>query len=301
MRAAMERSVPVNAAGKPGPRNKMLNFIGEEEGLAAYLREVKRYRSLSPQEERDVLERMHKGDKAAFRTLIEANLRFVVAVCRRYQHQGVSLTDLIGEGNLGLIRAAMNFDVTKSCRFITYAVWWIRQRVLQVLSEQGRCLSLPLGKTSAMQKVSQAHKSLEQKLGRAPTLSEVADSMSMKEREVQRLQVLRQPSVSLETPASSEEGFTLGEMIEDESAANPEDLCLEDRRVRDIQAVLQALRPREREILRLYFGLGEMRTLSLDEIGERIGLTRERVRQLKDLAIKRLRHPSRRAFLLELR
>jgi RNA polymerase primary sigma factor len=125
--------------------------------------------------------------------------------------------------------------------------------------------------------------------------------MSMKEKEVQRLQVLRMPSVSLEAPAASEEGFTLGEMLEDETAANPEDLCLEDRRVRDIQDVLQALRPREREILRLYFGLGQMRTLSLDEIGERIGLTRERVRQLKDLAIKRLRHPSRRARLLDLR
>ena len=234
-------------------------------------------------------------------SLIEANLRFVVAVCRRYQHQGVSLTDLIGEGNLGLIRAAINFDVTKSCRFITYAVWWIRQRVLQALSEQSRCLSLPLGKTSAMQKVSQAHKSLEQKLGRTPTLSEVADRMSMKEKDVQRLQVLRQPSVSLEAPATSDEGFTLGDVLEDEAAESPEDVCLEDRRVRDIQAMLLALRPREREILRLYFGLGDTRTLSLDEIGERIGLTRERVRQLKDIAIKRLRHPSRRALLLDLR
>lgn len=286
--------------GRGSPEIKTLNFISDEEGLSAYLKEIKRYRSLTPKEERIVLQRVHAGDKAAFRTLIEANLRFVVAVCRRYQHQGLSLTDLIGEGNLGLIRAAMNFDVTKACRFITYAVWWIRQRILQALSEQSRCLSLPLGKTSAMQKVSQAHKALEQKLGRSPTLAEVADSVSMKETDVQRLQVMRQPSLSLEAPAASEEGFTLADVLEDEHAENPEGVCLEDRRVQDIQAVLRDLRPREREILRLYFGLGDTCTLSLDEIGERIGLTRERVRQVKDLALKRLRHPSRRAQLLEL-
>jgi RNA polymerase primary sigma factor len=224
----------------------------------------------------------------------------VVAVCRRFQGRGLSLTDLIGEGNLGLIRAAENFDVTRPCRFITYAVWWIRQRILQALSEQSHCMSLPLGKTSAMQRISRAHKSLEQKLGRTPSANEVAEFLSLKEKDVQRLQVMRQPALSLEGPASFEDGFTLGDTLEDERAESPECLCLEDRRVRDIQAVLQELRPRERDILRLYFGLGETCNLSLDEISERIGLTRERVRQLKDLALKRLRHPSRRAHLLEL-
>lgn len=282
------------------PDAKGIRFLGDEEGLSAYMKEIKRYRSLTPREERGVLQRMHAGDKAAFRILIEANLRFVVAVCRRYRHQGLSMTDLIGEGNLGLIRAAMNFDVTRSCRFITYAVWWIRQRILQVLSEQARCLSLPLGKTAAMQKIGQAQKALEQQLGRAPSLAEVAGNLSMKEKDVLRLQVLRQTSLSLDTPASAEEGFTMADIIEDVQAVNPEGRCIEDRRRRDIRILLGGLRPREREILKLYFGLGDARNHSLDEIGERIGLTRERVRQVKDLALQRLRHPSRRAHLLEL-
>lgn len=288
------------AERRASSESRTLKFVGDEEGLSAYLKEIRKYRSLSTPEERVIIQRMHAGDKLAFRSLIEANLRFVVAVCRRYQHQGLSMTDLIGEGNLGLIRAAMNFDVTKSCRFITYAVWWIRQRILQALSEQSRCLSLPLGKTAAMQKVSSTQRALEQRLGRAPSSAEVADQLDMKEKEVQRLQILRQPSRSLEAPAGSEEGFTLGDVLEDGNAEDPEGLCLEDRRQRDIQVLLGGLRPREREILRLYFGLGNAKTMSLDEIGERIGLTRERVRQVKDIALKRLRHPSRRAHLEEL-
>ena len=279
---------------------RALRFIGDEEGLSAYLREIRRYRSLSPREEREVIQRMHAGDKEAFRVLIEANLRFVVAVCRRYRHHGLSMTDLIGEGNLGLIRAAMNFDVTRTCRFITYAVWWIRQRILQALSEQGRCLSLPVGRTAAMQRVSAVQKPLEQRLGRPPRSSELAEGAGMKEEEVWRLQVLRQPSLSLEAPASPEEGSSLGDLLEDREVPGPDLSCMEARRKSDIQGIIEGLRPREREIIRLYFGLGDSRSLSLDEIGDRIGLTRERVRQLKDLALKRLRHPSRRALLLEL-
>lgn len=292
MKAAAER--------RGVPEKKALKFIGDEEGLSTYLTEIRKYRSLTPREEREIIQRMHAGDKHAFRYLIESNLRFVVAVCRRYQHQGLSMTDLIGEGNLGLIRAAMNFDVTKDCRFITYAVWWIRQRILQALSEQARCLSLPLGKTSAMQKIASAQKTLEQRMGRTPSAADVAEHLDMKEKDVQRLQILRQSSLSMEGPANSEEGFTLADALEDENAENPEGACLEDRRQRDIQILLSGLRPREREILRLYFGLGEARNMSLDEIGERIGLTRERVRQVKDLALKRLRHPSRRAHFQEL-
>lgn len=289
------------ASDRPSiPDRRTLKFIGDEEGLSTYLKEIRRYSALSPREEREVIQRMHAGDKSAFRILIESNLRFVVAVCRRYQHQGLTLTDLIGEGNLGLIRAALNFDVTRSCRFITYAVWWIRQRVLLALSEQSRCLSLPLGKTSSMQKVSQAVKALEQDLGRVPSAAEIAEHLDMKEEEILKLQVMRQPSMSLDAPAASEEGVTWGDLLQDESAEDPEEACMESRRQRDIHLLLKDLRPREREILRLYFGLGEARNMSLDEIGERIGLTRERVRQVKDLALKRLRHPSRRAQLLEL-
>jgi RNA polymerase primary sigma factor len=288
------------ADGRTASAVKPPVFLQEEEGLQAYLREIRKYRSLTYREERDVLARMHAGDKQAFRTLIEANLRFVAAVCRRYQHQGLSMTDLVGEGNLGLIRAAMHFDVTRTCRFITYAVWWIRQRILQALSEQGRCLSLPLGKTAAMQKVSQAQKVLEQKLGRTPTAGEVADTLSMKEKDIRCLQVMRQPSLSMEAPAGGEEGFTFGDLLEDAHTPSPDRLCMEDRLQKDIQHLLSGLRPREREILRLYFGLGEGRNLSLDEIGERIGLTRERVRQVKDIALRRLRHPSRRGLLAEL-
>lgn len=285
---------------RAGSEDKQLKFLGDEEGLSAYLKEIRKYRSLTNREEREFIQRMHAGDKGAFRVIIESNLRFVVAVCRRYKHQGLSMTDLIGEGNLGLIRAAMNFDVTKDCRFITYAVWWIRQRILQALSEQSRCLSLPLGKTSAMQRISAAQKAMEQRLARTPSAAEVADHLAMKEKEVLQLQILRQPSMSLEAPASSEDGFTFGDILEDAHAENPEGACLEDRRQKDILYLLSGLRPREREILRLYFGLGEARNMSLDEIGERIGLTRERVRQVKDLALKRLRHPSRRAHLIEL-
>ena len=280
--------------------DKALRFISDEEGLSAYLKEIRRYSGLSPREEREVIQRMHAGDKEAFRTLIQANLRFVVAVCRRYRNHGLSMTDLIGEGNLGLIRAAVNFDVTKTCRFITYAVWWIRQRILQALSEQGRCLTLPLGRTASMQRVSAAQKALEQRLGRPPTSSELAEGAGLKEEDVWKLQVLRQPFLSLEAPVSPEEGSTLGDLLEDRDAPSPDAPCLESRRKRDILGILEGLRPREREIIRLYYGLGDAGSLNLDEIGDRIGLTRERVRQLKDLALKRLRHPSRRELLREL-
>lgn len=294
------RAVVATRTAHPGQAGMALGFVRDGEGLSAYFCEIRRYRSLGRKEERDLLARFRSGDKGALRILVESNLRFVVAVSRRYQHHGLTLTDLVGEGNLGLMLAALHFDPTRSCRFITYAVWWIRQRILLALASQGRCLSVPPGKAAVLQKVLHAQKTLEQLLHRPPTLGEVADHLSMEEGEVGRIQLMRQPALSLEAPVSADDGATFGDLLADSGTALPDTLYLEERRRKDIQSLLEVLRPREREILRLYYGFGEGCRLSLDEIGDRLGLTRERVRQLKDLALNRLRHPSRRAQLLDL-
>ncbi|MEO6097519.1 MAG: sigma-70 family RNA polymerase sigma factor [Fibrobacteria bacterium] len=270
-----------------------VRFTGDEDGLGAYLREIGKNRVLTHAEERELILRMRQGDKRAFKDIITANLRFVVSVCRKYQHQGLPLTDLISEGNLGLIRAAQSFDETHTCRFISYAVWWVRQRILQALAEQSRNISLPVGKAALLRKMSHVRKRLEQKQGREPLTSEVADAMSIKEKEARDLIQAGRAQLSLSEPGAGTEDLPIEDMIADDSCENPEDGVDRSRRRQRVLDVLDSLKDLENQVLRLYFGLDHEHTLTLEEISYRLDVSPERIRQIKESALHRLRHPSR--------
>jgi RNA polymerase primary sigma factor len=291
---------PTTSTAKSAVTRGPLEFLGNDDALGLYLREIRKNKVLSRKEERVLLGRIRSGEKRALHELISSNLRFVVAVCRRYQNQGLAMTDLIGEGNLGLILAAQNFETTRSCRFITYAVWWIRQRILQALAEQSWSLSLSPGKAADGQKMSKAQRLLEQKLGRSASPGELADAADMREIDVVRLQQIRQTPMSLNEPVS-EEGLCLEEILKDENGEKADQASVDNSLSDYLQEMLLTIRDREREVLKLYFGLGDVPALTLDEIGERIGLTRERVRQIKDQALRRLKHPVRRKALEDFR
>jgi RNA polymerase primary sigma factor len=270
-----------------------VRFTQDEDGLGAYLREIGKNRVLTHAEERELLLRMRQGDKRGFKDLITANLRFVVSVCRKYQHQGLPLTDLISEGNLGLIRAAQSFDETRTCRFISYAVWWIRQRILQALAEQSRNISLPVGKAALLRKMSHVRKRLEQKQGREALTSELADAMSIKEKEAQDLIQAGRAPLSLSEPGAGTDDLPIEDMIADDSCENPEDGVDQSRRRRRVLDVLDGLKDLENQVLRLYFGLDHEHSLTLEEISYRLDVSPERIRQIKESALNRLRHPSR--------
>jgi RNA polymerase primary sigma factor len=270
-----------------------LRFMQDEDGLGAYLREIGKNRLLSHAEERELLARMRNGDKRAFKDLVTANLRFVVSVCRKYQHQGLPLTDLISEGNLGLIRAAQSFDDTRTCRFISYAVWWVRQRILQALAEQSRNISLPVGKAALLRKMSHMRKSLEQKQGREPLPHELADALRINEKEALDLMQAGRSSVSLSEPGAGMEDVHLEDMIADDGAESPDRVIDEARRRRSVLAIVNGLKELEARVVRLYFGLGLEHALTLEEISQRLDVSPERIRQIKENALHRLRHPSR--------
>jgi RNA polymerase primary sigma factor len=280
-------------ASAPDRNQQRIRFTQDEDGLGAYLREIGKNRVLSHAEERELLMRMRKGDKRAFKDLITANLRFVVSVCRKYQHQGLPLTDLISEGNLGLIRAAQSFDETRTCRFISYAVWWVRQRILQALAEQSRNISLPVGKAALLRKMSHVRKTLEQKRGREPMPFELADALSIKEKEALDLMQAGRSALSLSEPGAGAEDIPIEDMIADESAESPDLEIDMARRRRNVLAVVDGLKELEARVLRLYFGLDHEHALTLEEISHRLDVSPERIRQIKESALHRLRHPSR--------
>ncbi|HKP96767.1 MAG TPA: RNA polymerase sigma factor RpoD/SigA, partial [Fibrobacteria bacterium] len=270
-----------------------VRFMQDDDGLGAYLREIGKNRVLSHAEERELLLRMRRGDKRAFKDLITANLRFVVSVCRKYQHQGLPLTDLISEGNLGLIRAAQSFDETRTCRFISYAVWWVRQRILQALAEQSRNISLPVGKAALLRKMSHVRKTLEQKRFREPLPFELAEALCIKEKEALALMQAGRAPLSLSEPGGGTDDLPIEDMIADESADSPDERIDRARRKRTVLAVLDGLKELESQVLRLYFGLDHEHSLTLEEISFRLDVSPERIRQIKENALSRLRHPSR--------
>lgn len=274
-----------------------LRFMQEEDGLGAYLREIGKNPVLSYAEERELIARMRKGDKRAFKDLITANLRFVVSVCRKYQHQGLPLTDLISEGNLGLIRAAQGFDETRTCRFISYAVWWVRQRILQALAEQGRNISLPVGKAALLRKMGRMRKALEQKQGREPMPAELAQAMRIKEKDALDLMQAGRSALSLNEPGAGAEDIPIEDMIADESAESPDREIDRAKRLTSVLAVVDGLKDLESRVLRLYYGLGHEHALTLEEISQRLDVSPERIRQIKESALHRLRHPSRMKML----
>ncbi len=268
-----------------GPRSK--------QSIEKYLEEIGNFSPLKPEEEIDLARRIRKGDEESLDKLVKANLRFVISVAKEYQGQGLPLSDLISEGNLGLIKAAQRFDETRGFKFISYAVWWIRQSILQALAEQSRVVRLPLNRVGAINKIGRALESLEKTYGREPSMDEVASKMDMTAYEVADVVKTSARHLSLDEPFKEEDGNSLLDVIKSDRYDPPDtDLMRESLQV-EIEKVLSTLKPREAEIIKLYFGLEGDRPLTLEEIGEHFQLTRERVRQIKEKALRRLRHRSR--------
>ncbi len=233
------------------------------------------------------------GDESALENLTKANLRFVVSVAKQYQNQGLSLADLINEGNIGLIKAAKRFDETRGFKFISYAVWWIRQAILQALAEQSRIVRLPLNRVGTLHKIGKVSSSLEQAYGREPSADEIANELALTESEVTDTLKISNTHLSLDAPFSSSEDNSLIDVLEDEYQPSPDEALLKQSLMAEIEKALDTLTPREAEVINLYFGLNHEKALTLEEIGARFSLTRERVRQIKEKAIRRLRHASR--------
>ena len=268
-------------------------FRGEERSLDLYLKEIGTENLLTPEEEVDLAMRIRKGDQEALEKLTKANLRFVVAVAKQYQNQGLSLADLINEGNLGLIKAAKRFDETRGYKFISYAVWWIRQAILQALAEQSRIVRLPLNKVGVLHKIGKTTSNLQQEFGREPDAKEIAEHLSINTGEVNDALRFGGKHLSLEAPFSPGEENRLLDVIQDGKQAMPDEDLMDDSLREEIEKVLQELDERERDVISLYYGINRERSYTLEEIGENYGLTRERVRQIKEKAIKRLRHARR--------
>ena len=265
----------------------------EDGSLDQYLREISKYPLLAREDEVRLAVRIKQNDGEALDVLVRSNLRFVVSVAKKYQNQGVSLADLINEGNLGLIRAAHKFDETKGIKFISYAVWWIRQAILQALAEQSRIVRVPLNRAGTLHRIGKRSSALQQELGREPTVEEIADGMDITQDEVAKTLSISQSHLSLDAPLTPGEDNKLLDYIPDTQNAGPDDKTFERALSDSIETVLSSLKEREAKILRLYFGLDNQEAMTLEEIGGLLGITRERVRQIKEKALARLRHVSR--------
>jgi RNA polymerase primary sigma factor len=269
----------------------------ESQSLDKYLQEIGKVELLVPQEEIDLARRIKKGDQTALEKLTKANLRFVVSVAKQYQNQGLSLGDLINEGNLGLIKAAKRFDETRGFKFISYAVWWIRQSILQALAEQSRIVRLPLNRVGALNKIGKAFSTLEQEFEREPSASELAEELDMSLFEVSDTLKISGRHLSMDAPFAQGEDNRLLDVIQDSRQPAPDSTLMEESLREEVRRALNTLSDREAQVIRLYFGLDQEHSLTLEEIGEKFNLTRERVRQIKEKAIRRLRHASRSKML----
>ena len=278
--------------------DRSLKFLGDDAGLAAYLREISQGKNLTLTEEAGLAVRIRTGDKEALNTLVQANLKFVVAVCRNYQYQGLPLGDLINEGNLGLIRAAKRFDETMNFKFISYAVWWIRQAILSALADQSRVINIPPSRVGTIHKMGKTSVKLEQKLGRAPTVGELAEAMGVGIHEIHESLQLSASPMSLDAPVKDGEDGRLEDVLEDPNVESPDKSTMAYSLHEEMKDILGTLDEREEKVVRLYYGIGLETTYTLEEIAQRFNLTRERVRQIKEKALKRLRHPSRLAKLV---
>lgn len=257
--------------------------------LRPYLSAIAKTNTLSSEEEGKLARRIRKGDKEAVASLVKANLRFVVNVARNYQNQGLPLADLINEGNIGMIRAALRFDERKNFRFITYAVWWIRQSILKALAENSRVVNLPLNRVGALYKITKAQSRLEQRLGRQPQADEIASELSMRAQEVADTIRAGAAALSLDMPTQEEEGGCLGDILSDDNQESPDEQTSRRSMRELLDRSMGILDERERTILILYYGMDGEEPYSLEEIGKRLDLTRERTRQLKQRALSRLR------------
>jgi RNA polymerase primary sigma factor len=265
----------------------------ESQSLDKYLQEIGKVDLLSPDEEVELAKRIREGDQVALEKLTKANLRFVVSVAKQYQNQGLSLGDLINEGNLGLIKAAQRFDETRGFKFISYAVWWIRQSILQALAEQSRIVRLPLNRVGSLNKISKTFSELEQRYEREPSPEELAEALEITASEVIDTLKISGRHVSMDAPFVQGEDNTLLDVLENNLEEKPDSGLMNDSLRREVQRALSTLTPREADVITYYFGLNGEHPMTLEEIGEQFNLTRERVRQIKEKAIRRLRHTSR--------
>ncbi|MGE5680706.1 MAG: RNA polymerase sigma factor RpoD/SigA [Bacillota bacterium] len=265
----------------------------ESQSLDKYLQEIGKVDLLTPDQEIDLAISIKKDDPIALERLVKSNLRFVVSVAKQYQNQGLSLGDLINEGNLGLIKAAKRFDETRGFKFISYAVWWIRQSILQALAEQSRIVRLPLNRVGALNKLGKAYSNLEQEFEREPSATELAHELDMDVEEVADTLKISGRHVSMDAPFAQGEENRLLDVISNEHQPAPDFNLMSESLKNEIERALSTLTDREAEVIKLYFGLNKEHSLTLEEIGEKFNLTRERVRQIKEKAIRRLRHASR--------
>ena len=269
----------------------------DQGSLDQYFKEIGRYPLIDREEEVRLGKLIENGDKHGLDKLVRSNLRFVVSVAKKYQNQGVPLPDLINEGNLGLIRAAQKFDQTKGIRFISYAVWWIRQAILQTLAEQSRIVRIPLNRAGALHRIGRRRSELLQELGRDPTVKELAQDLDLGEDEVRQTLAVSRSHLSLDSPIKPGEKGRLLDYLPDQYSPGPEQETFARALDDTIELALASLKKREAKILRLYFGLDDQKPMTLEEIGSILGVTRERVRQIKEKALVRLRHASRARFL----
>jgi RNA polymerase primary sigma factor len=265
----------------------------EEGSLDQYLRDISAFPLITREQEVELARRIRDDDQEALDTLVRSNLRFVVSVAKKYQNQGVSLSDLINEGNLGLIRAAHKFDETKGIKFISYAVWWIRQAILQALAEQSRIVRVPLNRAGTLHRIGKRASALLQELGREATHAEIAFGTDLTEDEVARTMAISQVHLSLDAPMTPGEDNRLLDYLPDTTNQTPDEETFGKALTESIQLALSGLKEREAKILRLYFGLDGAEPMTLEQIGAALNITRERVRQIKEKALSRLRHVSR--------
>jgi RNA polymerase primary sigma factor len=268
----------------------------ESASLDKYLQEIGREELISVEEEVELAQRIKKGDQAALEKLTRANLRFVVSVAKQYQNQGLSLPDLINEGNLGLIKAAEKFDETRGFKFISYAVWWIRQSILQALAEQSRIVRLPLNQVGSLNKINKAYSKFEQEHERKPSPEELADELELPADKVADTLRVAGRHISVDAPFVEGEDNSLLDVLINSDSPNADRALINESLSKEIERALATLTERESDIIKLFFGIG-CQEMTLEEIGERFGLTRERVRQIKEKAIRRLRHTSRSKLL----
>ena len=269
----------------------------ETASLDKYLQEIGKVDLITADEEVELAQRIKAGDQIALEKLTKANLRFVVSVAKQYQNQGLTLPDLINEGNLGLIKAAQRFDETRGFKFISYAVWWIRQAILQALAEQSRIVRLPLNKIGSINKINKMFAYLEQAHERPPSAEEIAKELDMTINDVKESMKNSGRHVSMDAPLVEGEDSNLYDVLRSGESPNPDRSLLHESLRTEIERALETLTPREADVVRLYFGLGDQHPMTLEEIGETFDLTRERVRQIKEKAIRRLKHTTRSKIL----
>jgi RNA polymerase primary sigma factor len=269
----------------------------EAVSLDKYLHEIGKVELLTAEEEVTLARKIKEGDQEALAKLVKANLRFVVSVAKQYQNQGLSLPDLINEGNVGLIKAAQRFDETRGFKFISYAVWWIRQSILQALAEQARIVKLPLNKIGSINKVNRALAELEQRFEREPTIEELSEQLELAPEDIKEALRGNNRHLSMDAPISPDEDSSMYDVLLSPDSPMPDKGLLNESLRREIERALSTLTPREANIIRLYFGLNGKHPLTLEEIGEEFDLTRERVRQIKEKALKRLKQTTRSKIL----